>query len=140
MSFMLYETQVQESLVRSFHETLTNNEKALDLQATSYLAEIWEYIAFLRKSVNLLYALKVEPKQIAWEYVIAEQQEGAKKHTYSFSFVLKGFIGTTHERYAEAYHQAIEAMEPLIQRIEGEASAIEGVSYALVIDRTITPE
>jgi hypothetical protein len=124
MSFMLYETQEQEGVARSFHETLTHNEQTLDLQATSCLAEIWEYIALLRKFVNLLYALK----------------EGAQKHAHSFGFVLKGSIGMTHERYAEAYHRAVEAMDQLIEGIEGEASTIEGVSYALVIDRTIALE
>lgn len=137
MSFMLYETQLHESLIRSFYEIMTSNEKTLDLQATSCLAQIWEYIALLRKFVNLLYAVKVEPEQIAWENVM---QEGAVQHTYSFGFVLKGFIGTNHERYAEAYQQATRAMESIIGRVEGEARATPGVSYVLVIDRNITPE
>jgi hypothetical protein len=140
MSFMLYETQVHESLARSFHETMTKDEKTLDLQATTGLAKIWEYIALLRKFANLLYALRVEPEQITWERIIAEPQEDVKKHTHSFGFVLKGSIGMTHEHYAEAYAHAVEAMELLIQQLEREAGAIEGVAHALVIDSNITFE
>ena len=94
----------------------------------------------LRKFVNLLDELNVKPEQIAWERIVAEQQEGAKKHAHSFGLVLKGSIGTTHEHYAEAYYQAVETLEPLIQPLEQNAGAIEGVSYAMIMDSTIAPE
>ena len=136
MSFMLYETQLHESMALNFYETMTNNEKTLDLQATSCLAKIWEYIALLRKFVNQLYALKVAPEQISWEIIIEEQQEGGKKHVHNFSFALTGSIGVIHEQYAKAYSCAVEAMEPLVKQLE--ASTIEGVSYVLIIDRNIT--